>query len=114
MTIEEMKKRDDVSVVVTNSDGIFMYVNSRFEQDFGWTAHEVIGRSMVMIIPKNLRDAHNMGFSRFLTTEHPTLLEQNLRLKAVGKNGEEFMAEHFIIAEKVNDQWKFGATIQPV
>jgi len=37
-----------------------------------------------------------------------------LTLKAINKDGEEFDAEHFIIAQKVDDEWVFGATIKPV
>lgn len=114
MTIEEMKKIEDKTVVVTDDQGIFTYVNSKFEQDFGWTVEEAVGQSMVMIIPENLRDAHNMGFSRFLSTETPTLLEQNLKLKAVNKSDDEFDAEHFIIAEKIDGKWNFAATIKPL
>jgi len=42
------------------------------------------------------------------------LLGQSLNLKAVSKDGKEFDAEHYIIAEHHEDQWVFGAMIRPL
>ncbi len=114
MTIEEMKKMEDKTVVVTDEEGVLTFVNATFEKHFGWSYDEAVGKPMAMIIPQNLRDAHNLGLSRFLSTETPTLLGKTLTLKAVNKNNEEFDAEHFIIAEKIDGKWFFGATIKPV
>ncbi len=112
MTLEQMKREDSIPVVIVNSLGIITYVNGAFEDAMGWESPAILGRSLTLIIPEYLRDAHNLGFSRFLTTEQPTLLEHPIQLKAVDRNGREFVAEHFIIAEKVDGEWCFGATIK--
>ena len=39
---------------------------------------------------------------------------QAIRLKAVDKKGREFIAEHFIIGERRQSQWTFGAAIREV
>ena len=113
-TIAEIKATPDKAVVMMNVDGLITYVNPVFETLFGWTQAEAIGQALTMIIPPKLRDAHNMGFSRFLTTGKPTLLGKALHLKAVTKDGREFEAEHFIVAEQTQGQWQFAATIQPL
>ncbi len=61
-----------------------------------------------------MRDAHNFGFSRFLTTEAPRILGKRLSLPTLCKNGEIKNAEHFIIGEKKDDRWQFAATITPL
>jgi PAS domain S-box-containing protein len=112
-TIEEFKRMTDVPVVIADHQGVITYVNEPFQAVFGWTSPEILGKALTCIIPKNLHDAHHLGFSRFLTSGKATLLAQPLQLKAVTKEGKEFDAEHFIIAEEHQGQWTFGAIIRP-
>lgn len=113
-TVEEMKKEKGLPVVIADQQGLITYVNKPFQEVFGWSADEIVGRALSTIIPKNLHDAHNLGFSRFITSGKPTLLNQTLKLKAVSKDGRVFDAEHFIVAEKQKERWLFAATILPV
>ena len=55
-----------------------------------------------------------MGFSRFLLTGKPTILNQPLNLKILKMDGKETDAEHIITAEKINGNWVFGAKITPL
>ena len=113
-TIEEIGRETGVPTIIANHQGIITRVNQRFEMVFGWQAEEIIGKPLATIIPPNLHDAHQLGFSRFLTTGKPTLLDQPLQLRAITKAGREFDAEHTITAEQQNGQWVFGATIRPL
>lgn len=114
MTITELQHKADVPVVIADQDGIVTYINASFETVFGYRPDEIVGEPLTVIIPKNLRDSHHMGFSRFLATGKPTLLDKPIQLKAVLKDGRIVDAEHTIIAEQVNGRWMFGATICPV
>lgn len=101
-------------MLIADQNGTVSEVNANFTVVFGWEAAEAVGQSLSIIIPKHLRDAHNLGFSRFLTTGMPTLLGRPITLRAVTKQGLEFDAEHVIIAEKIGESWQFGATIRPL
>jgi PAS domain S-box-containing protein len=113
-SIDELQRETRVPVVIADQLGAIRFVNERFQRDFGWREADVIGRSLTTIIPPNLRDAHHLGFSRFLTTAKATLLDQPLRLKIVTPDGGEVEAEHVIVAEKKAGEWFFGATITPL
>lgn len=113
-TIAELKKEAHLPVVTVDEFGVITFINEAFTNFFGWSQKEIIGRPLTIIIPKNLHDAHHLGFSRFLSTEAPTLMNQPLKLKALLKNGKEIDAEHIIIAEKINGFWVFGATLRPL
>ncbi len=113
-TIEDVRGQKEVPMLIADQSGAVAEVNASFTAVFGWEASEVIGQSLSVIIPKHLRDAHNLGFSRFLTTGMPTLLGRPITLRAVTKEGLEFDAEHVIIAEKIGENWHFGATIRPL
>ena len=114
MTLQELQRHQDVPVVIADHQGTITHVNERFERVFGWRAQEIIGKPLTIIIPSDLHDAHHLGFSRFLTTGKPTLLNQPLKLKAVTKDGREFNAEHTITAEQRQGEWVFGAIIKPL
>lgn len=113
-SIAELEHVSDVPVVVADHQGLITRINRRFQSVFGWSEGEIIGKPLTILIPKRLRDAHHLGFSRFLTTSQATLLDRPLRLRAVAKDGVEFDAEHYIIAEKGPQGWTFGATIRPL
>lgn len=114
MTIDEMIKEAEIPAIVVDENGIVVFVNRPFERVFGWSEAEMIGELIVKIIPPTMHDAHNLGFSRFVTTGRARLMNQPLRLAAVGKDGREFEAEHFIIAEKAEGKWLIGSTIKPL
>ncbi len=113
-TIDEMRGETGLPVVIADQDGLITYVNGHFKTVFGWTEAEVMGRPLTILIPPGLHDAHQLGFSRFLTTGKATLLNQSLKLRAVTKDGREFDAEHIITAEQSQGRWVFGATIRPL
>ena len=113
-TIEKVRGETEVPSIIVDHRGIIAQVNERFERVFGWRAQEIIGKPLATIIPPTLHDAHHLGFSRFLTTGKPTLLNRPLKLRAVTKAGREFDAEHIITAEQQHGQWVFGATIRPL
>ena len=112
MTLDELRRQSG-AVIVADHQGLVTEVNAAFERLFGWSSAEIKGKPLTTIIPPSFHDSHHLGFSRFLTTGKPTLLNQPLKLKAITKDGREFEAEHFIVAEQVGGQWCFGATIRP-
>lgn len=107
-------KEQKLPLIVSNQSGSVTYINQSFSRYFGWTSEDVVGQPLTIIIPPHLRDAHHLGFSRFLTTEQPTLLNKPLLLAIITKEGKQLNAEHLILACKKNGEWNFAATITPV
>lgn len=112
-TYTDILKEKTVPAVAIDQNSLFTMVNKIFEKTYGWSAKELLGRSVTEIIPPYLRDAHQIGFSRFLTTEQATLLGQRLPLGILYKDGTVRDAEHFIVGEKKYGRWRFAATITP-
>ncbi len=82
------------AVLSTDQLGRVTYVNSAFEQIFGYRAAEVIGRELgEVIVPPSLREAHRQGFARHLATGERRILDQRLELTAMRADGSEFPAE---------------------
>lgn len=113
ITIEQLKQ-GDLPVIVANHEGIVVDINTHFEAVFGWSAEDIIGQELTLILPSFFRDSHNLGFARFSATGQSTILNHPLELKAVTKDNREIESEHFIIAEKKDDKWLFAATLRPI
>jgi PAS domain S-box-containing protein len=113
-TLDEIRQETILPAVITNHFGFITYVNEPFQAAFGWSTHEIIGQSLSVIIPSSYHDSHNLGFARFAMTEHARVLNHPLQLKAVTKDGQEVLSEHYITAECHQGQWLFGAIVCPL
>lgn len=114
MKIDEVQARTDVPVITVDHRGYVTAVNDRFHEAYGWATADLVGEPLTTIIPKDFHDTHHLGFSRFLTTGQPTILEQPLRLRIVSRDGREQEAEHYIVAEEHDGSWVFAAMIRPL
>ena len=114
MNIEQAMQEESVPVVIADDEDFIVHVNAPLEALFGWRREELVGQPLTTLIPSTLRDAHNLGFSRFLLTGKATLLDRPITLRAVTKDGAELEAEHVIFAEQREGRWMFGATIRPL
>lgn len=114
LSLDDLRQEEDIPTVIVDQNGIVVFVNASFEGVFGWTENEMLGELVTKIIPASMHDAHNLGFSRFVTTGKPRLMHQPLKLVAIGKEGQVFEAEHYLIAEKEKGEWRIGASIRPL
>jgi PAS domain S-box-containing protein len=82
------------AVISADRFGRVTYVNSAFEQIFGYRAGEVTGREFAeLIVPPSLREAHRQGFAQHLATGERRILDQRLEMTAMRADGTEFPAE---------------------
>lgn len=84
-TIEDLKREASLPFLVTDHEGFITYTNKHFETVFGWTADEVSGRTLNIVIPSGFQDSHNLGFSRFASTEKSTIVTY-LYVLAIGRD----------------------------
>lgn len=113
MTFDEICAVQDAPVVVVDENSMIVRVNEAFSRRFGWSAAEAQGQSLSIIIPPALRDAHNLGFARFLSSGKSTILGRPLDLSTIDRAGSVFPAEHYVVGTKSDGVWRFAATIRP-
>jgi PAS domain S-box-containing protein len=78
------------AIIVARADGTIQLWNRAAEQMFGFSAQEVIGRSLDLIIPEKLRERHWAGFHETMKTGHTKYGTQVLRVPALKKDGSRF------------------------
>jgi PAS domain S-box-containing protein len=110
-TIKEILSIQDIPVVSINDHGVLTFVNKAFTETYGWEQADLLDKPVTTIMPPQFRDAHVVGFSRFLATEEAKITGMPLPLSILFKDGHVEEAEHYILGEKIKGKWLFAATI---
>ncbi len=110
-TYDELMALEDLPVVAINQQSIFTYINEAFTLEYGWTEEDLIGKSVTEIMPSHMRNAHTVGFARYLATETSELLGNPLSLSVLYKDGTVKSSIHYILGDKKDSSWKFAAII---
>lgn len=89
------------TVCVMDSNGIVAGWNNHAATLFGWTGEEAVGRRLSeLIIPPELRPAHERGLAHYLATGEGPVLNRRIEVSALNRNGEEFPVELSITASR--------------
>lgn len=100
------------AIVVADQLGLILHVDAELATSLDWRVDQLVDQPLTLLIPPRFRDSHHLGFSRFLTTREPTLLDRAVRLWVATGSGAELQAEHVITGLCIDDCWLFAATIE--
>ena len=81
------------ALIFADHDGTIELSNARAEIIFGYAAGEVIGRSLDLIIPEDLRAAHWRGYHQAIALGHANSAGQALATRATHKLGSKLYVE---------------------
>ncbi len=99
-----------------DSAGRIVDWNTRAEATFGWTASEVMGRTLAdVIIPHEFREAHVRGIQRFLATGDAPVVNKRLEVTALHRSGRVFPIELTVtVPTRLGDGYFFGAFLRDI
>jgi PAS domain S-box-containing protein len=81
-------------VVTMDAAGLVVEVNKATERMFGYTADEMIGRELaLLIVPPDLREAHRRGVARYVATGEAVMVGHPVELPALRSDGSQFPVE---------------------
>jgi diguanylate cyclase (GGDEF)-like protein/PAS domain S-box-containing protein len=80
-------------IITIDEHSTMMFVNVAAERIFGYTRGEMIGQSLTMLMPEELRQGHLAGMRRFLQTGRKRIQWDTLQFPGRHKNGEEISLE---------------------
>jgi PAS domain S-box-containing protein len=75
------------AVVIADREGSIVFWNDAAERLFGWSAAEAVGRNLDLIIPERLRQRHQTGYRRTMTTGQTSYGDRLLEVPALHRNG---------------------------
>jgi PAS domain S-box-containing protein len=100
------------AIVGMDSQGFVNEWNPRAESMFGWKKAEVLGKRMSeVIMPEKYRPMHEAGVKHFVESGVSTILNRNIELVALKKDGSVFPIELSISATGSNHDYNFTAFI---
>lgn len=103
------------AIIVIDQEGYIIRWNPKAELLFGWTAKEVVSKSLSdMIIPIRYREAHRMGMSHFLSTGEGPVLGKTVEIQGLHKNGTEIAIALSISPTIVEDKYMFIGFIRDI
>jgi diguanylate cyclase (GGDEF)-like protein/PAS domain S-box-containing protein len=80
--------------------------NTAAERLLGYGADEVLGRPLTILIPEELREAHERGLDRFLSSGEARILGRTVELEAVRADGTTFPIE-MALSTWTSDEGRF-------
>ena len=81
------------AVIGVDHTSTILFVNPATARTFGYTASELVGRPLIILMPEFMRKLHTAGFERYVKTGHRHFNWQGTELIGLRKNGEEFPVE---------------------
>ncbi len=102
------------SILIIDSSSKILYVNSSFEQLFGYTRQEAVGSDISIIQPPTLAGMHIIGLNRYLTSGKRHLNWQSTRTTGISKARVEFPIEISFSHVRTSDHDYFAAFIKDI
>jgi PAS domain S-box-containing protein len=102
------------AIVSADSDGKIVYFNPAAERVFGYSAADIAGQPLTLLMPDRFRDAHRQGFHRFLSTGEAHVIGKTVELAGKRKDGREFPLELSLTTWKTAGGTFFTAMIRDI
>jgi PAS domain S-box-containing protein len=82
-------------VISTDGSGAILFFNRAAEAIFGYSAEDVIGRPVEVLMPAQYRSGHKVSAARFAASAYPEIRRMGVRREVIGRrrSGEEFPLE---------------------
>ena len=94
------------AIITIDSDSTILIVNPAAERIFGYSADEMIGQPLTMLMPEYLRHLHKAGINRYLETGQKHIQWAAVQLPGLHKTTKEIPLE-ISFAEFINDNGRF-------
>ena len=103
------------AVIAVDEDQRIIFFNQGAEQIFGWTADEVGGRYLAMLLPERYRPQHRGHVEGFGAAHGKArLMGERQQISGLRKSGEEFPAEASIQRMQVDGHNVYAAVLRDV
>ncbi len=103
------------AVLTIDQHSVITEFNPAAERIFGYSRKEAVGQKMQqLIIPPEFRAAHKHGMGRYLQTDEGPILNKQIEITALRKDGQEFPIELFITRIGEEDPPVFMGTLRDI
>ena len=103
-TLRLLLESAPIAIVTVDRNGQILYINTKFEELFGYQRHELLGEKLEILLPERYRAGH-IGH-RDSYSEHPRVrsMGSGMDLAGLRKDGTEFPIEAGLSSVRVNNE----------
>ncbi len=102
------------AIVAADGAGRIAFWNPGAARIFGYSADEVIGRPLTMLMPERYHAAHLAGLERYAQTGVPNVVGRSVELEGRRKDGSEFPLELSLAAACADGRVSFTGVIRDI
>jgi two-component system, NtrC family, sensor kinase len=99
-------------IVLADQEGRISLFNPAAERLFGYSAAEVVGQTLEILMPDQFKESHNVGFRRFLATRQPKIIGRPVELEGKRKDGSSFPIEVALSVIEIGGNVQFLGSIR--
>ena len=101
-------------IITINSNGIVQYINSAAATIFGYSAEEIVGNNVSMLMPAPYAEAHDGYIRNFLNTGNAKIIGIGREVVGRRKSGREFPMELAVSQTKIGESILFTGIIRDI
>ena len=101
-------------IVIADRKGTILTWNRGAESIFGYTAAEVVGQSVSILLPERYREPQKQGLEKYLKTGESRVVGRTVELEGLRKSGEEFSVALSLSSWKSGEEIFFGGIISDI
>ena len=114
LMFKELLNSTPEPLVVSNTDGTIVLVNSQFEKEFGYPREEIIGNKIEMLMPGEYRSGHVSLRAQYAQNPQVRPLVQDMILEGQHKDGHHIPLEISLSPFQIDDEMFTIATLHDI
>ncbi|MBS1257644.1 MAG: Adaptive-response sensory-kinase SasA [Candidatus Scalindua arabica] len=103
------------AIISIYEDGTINVWNKSAEKIFRYSKSDIIGQSVLTIIPEKYKKRHQAGLKRFLETQKPVIIGKTIEFTGLTREGSEIPIEMSLSCQEIeNKRYTFTAIIRDI
>ena len=113
-TFHRLSDRYVDAIITIDERGSILYVNPALERLVGYSAAELHGKNLTVLMPPDLAIRHEVGFRRYIETGKRHISWDGVALRALHRDGHEFPVEIAFAETRRLGQRVFSGYLRPL
>ncbi|MEO5375420.1 MAG: PAS domain S-box protein [Alphaproteobacteria bacterium] len=101
-------------IITIDEKGIVLSVNPATERLFGWSAADMLGRNVSMLMPEPHRSAHDGYLRNYLTTGHSRIIGIGRQVEGRRRDGTTFPLDLAVSIVRMDDRTVFIGVVRDI
>jgi PAS domain S-box-containing protein len=102
------------AIIVADHRGSIVFWNQGAQSIFGYEEKEVLGKSLILLMPERYRGAHQQGLARYMATGEAHVIGRTVEVHGLTKGGREFPLELSLATWSTGEGQFFSGIIRDI